>query len=79
MRTHLRVATALALLTLPGSPAVSCPVCRGETGRQVRAGLFDRDFGYHVLGAVLPFGVFLGIAAAIRFGPRGGGDHAGPT
>ena len=78
MRTHLRVATALVLLALHGAPAVSCPVCKGPTGRQVRAGLFDEDFGYHVLATALPFGVFLGVAAAIRFGPWGG-EHAGRT
>ena len=78
MRTHLRVATIVALLAFPGAPAVSCPICKGPTGRQVRAGLFDRGFATNVLGTTLPFGIFLGIAAAIRFGPRGG-EHAGRT
>src|SRR5215217_7510920 len=79
MRAHLKIAMLLVVLALQGLPAASCPICKGPTGRQVRAGLFDEDFGYHVLATVLPFGIFLGIAAAIRFGPRGGEHHAGRT
>ncbi len=37
----------------------------------MRAGILDKSFGLNLLAAVLPFGVFLGITAAIHFGlPR---------
>lgn len=54
-------------LLLADDPASACPVCDRETGRQVRAGLFDEDFGFNLLATSLPFVVFLGIAAAIHF------------
>ena len=56
-------------LMLAASPAWGCPVCDRETGRQVRAGLFDAEFGRNLAATLLPFGAFLGIAAAIHFGP----------
>jgi hypothetical protein len=67
--------TTLACLLLgflPLSPSAhSCPVCNQETGQAVRAGLLDEDLGFNLLATVLPFGVFLGITAAIHFGlPR---------
>lgn len=58
-------AMALAWLLLV-APAPACPVCDRETGRQVRAGIFDADFAFNLLATVLPFGIFLGITAAIH-------------
>lgn len=73
---HLAI---LAIVTLP-IPTPACPVCDRETGREVRAGIFDEDFAANLVAAAAPFGVFLGLTAAIlRVGKsprRPGRDHA---
>lgn len=61
------VAVRGALLSLTTS-ADACPVCDAETGRQVRAGLFDEGLGWNLLATLLPFAVLLGITAAIHTG-----------
>jgi len=74
MPTFRNLVLATALTTAVAAPASACPVCSRPTGRAVRAGIFDRRFGFNLLAATLPFGVCLGVAAAVRFGPRGGGS-----
>jgi hypothetical protein len=64
----------LMLMLMMAAPAAACPVCDRETGRRVRDGLFDEQLGLNVLATLLPFGVFLGVAAAIRYAPLGGRD-----
>ena len=56
--------TFLAVL-LGSSPTWTCPPCRSETGERVRAGIFDGAFGSHLLVALLPFPLLLGIIALI--------------
>jgi hypothetical protein len=50
------------------SPALACPLCDSETGQQVRAGIFDAQFGYNALVTGLPFPILLAIVALIHFG-----------
>lgn len=64
LRTVLLVGSSLA----PWAVADACPVCQTENGRQVRAGIFNEDFGSNLLATLLPFPVVLGIAAALHFG-----------
>lgn len=64
---------AASLLVLAPLPAVAsaCPVCDRDTGVQVRAGIFDENFGFNLAMTALPFGLFLAITAVIHFGvPR---------
>jgi hypothetical protein len=65
----LGLALTLAGLSMPDG-AIACPVCDRETGRQVRAGIFDEEFGRNLMAATLPFVVFLGVVAAIHGGRR---------
>jgi hypothetical protein len=65
-------------LLLPASSALACPQCPEGVARQVRAGIYDNAFAFNLSATLLPFGVFLGITAAIhsgvslgRFAPRG--------
>ena len=61
--------TLLLWAALAFAPAASaCPFCRSETGEQVKAGLFNEDFGYNLFLTLLPFPVLLGIVALIHFG-----------
>ena len=76
----MAVAVALTALTLV-APAGACPVCAGETGQQVRAGIFGPDFASNLLVAALPFPIVLGVAAALHIGftPRGRAKSGGPV
>ncbi|WP_435018213.1 hypothetical protein TA3x_000162 [Tundrisphaera sp. TA3] len=68
-RATLRTAGVWAASLSATTPARACPLCVSETGRRVRAGIFDADFGYHLAATFLPFAVFLAIVALIHFGP----------
>ena len=57
-----------ALVLAWGPSASACPVCHTETGRQVRAKLFDEGFGSALVQTLAPFPVFVGIVAALHFG-----------
>lgn len=54
-------------LLLRLSPILACPVCDTTTGRQVREGILNADFPFHLAGALLPFVVLTAIVAAIHF------------
>jgi hypothetical protein len=47
------------------APARACPVCDRETGRLVRAGIFDSGFLANLLGIGVPFAVCGGAAALL--------------
>jgi hypothetical protein len=50
------------------STAFGCPVCDSGTGEQVRAALFDEDFGRTLIAVLLPFPILLAVVAMIHFG-----------
>lgn len=55
-------------------PALGCPVCDSDNGRQVRAGVFDEQFGWNLLKVTSPFPVLLGavgLAYCLMPGRRG--------
>jgi hypothetical protein len=68
MPASLRWKLAAALVLTWGPSASACPVCHTETGRQVRAKLFDEGFGSALVQTLAPFPVLLGIVAALHFG-----------
>ena len=46
---------------------LSCTVCAGETGRQVRAGVFEADFLVNVVSILSPLLVVAIVVAAIAW------------
>jgi hypothetical protein len=68
MLNFSRPVMALGVALIEASSVAACPFCDSETGRQVRAGIFNDHFGYNLFLTVLPFPIFLGIVAAIHFG-----------
>gem|GEM_PF-3586447 len=78
MLPRLLAAAILFGRLAPPTVADACPICASETGAEVRAGIFNEDFGWNLLVTVLPFPLMLGIAAALHFGcaprERGEGD-----
>lgn len=69
MKTLLRLVMPVWLVLLLASSAPACPLCESETGRQVRAGIFDDDFGKNVALTLIPFPVLAVIVAFIYHGP----------
>ena len=70
-----RIARTAALLAAAANPlaASACPLCNTPTGQQVRAGIFDHDFGMTLLTVLAPFPVLLLVLAMMHFGlPRFG-------
>ncbi len=64
-----RHAIVLALgMILPGTSAAACPYCK--TAGEVKRGIFNQSFASNLGGTLAPFGVFLGITAAIQRYPR---------
>jgi hypothetical protein len=72
-------AIVLAAAPLAPTAVAACPLCHGETGQRVRAGIFGEDFTANVLASLLPFPIFLGIVAAIHGRPAGGRDTRPPA
>ncbi|MBV8867225.1 MAG: hypothetical protein JO210_17645 [Acidobacteriaceae bacterium] len=63
-----------AILSLVGalaSSASACPLCHSQTGEQIRAALFARDFWFNVTATILPFAIFALITGLIYFGGPG--------
>ena len=61
---------AIALTTmLRASVADACPFCDSQIAEQVRAGIFNADFGYHLAVSLAPFPVFIGILLLIYHSP----------
>ena len=55
-------------LNVFSTAALACPLCRTDTGKQVRAGIFGPDFTFNMVVTIIPFVIFLGITALIYFG-----------
>lgn len=58
----------LSVLSL-ADPLFACPVCDTDTGKEVRAGIFDKDFSKNIVLTLLPFPIFFAIAALIYRAP----------
>jgi hypothetical protein len=59
---------AIGLSSVCASIAAACPLCHTDLGRQVRAGIFGSDFWSNLLFVLLPFPIFLLLAAALHYG-----------
>lgn len=72
MRTirHPGARTAPLWALLVAAPnAMACPVCHTETGKKVRAGIFNEEFGSNAAMTLLPFLILISVVAVIHFGP----------
>lgn len=79
MRWFGRGLVTFGAILLGAAPALTCPLCESEAGQQVRAGIFNEDFGYNLLLTASPFPVLLGIVALIHFGWPGPRATARPA
>ncbi len=70
MRRRLGIFLAsLFVATAFLSPATTfaCTLCDTDTGRQVRAGIFEEHFWPTLIGVIAPFPIMLLAVAAIHF------------
>lgn len=72
------VVVPLVVAIVLAVPAFACPVCATDTGQQVRQGIFDDRFWVNVLLILLPFPVFIGVAAGLYRGFPAGREPASP-
>jgi hypothetical protein len=68
LRKTVRVILPALALLMTAASAPACPQCQAGIARQVRAGIYDDQFAFNLFATLLPFGVLLGIAAAIHCG-----------
>ena len=59
----------LASILGTASPARACPFCESTTGDQVRAGIFNSDFVYHLGVSFAPFPILIAILMLIYYWP----------
>ena len=65
MARFLRLTATFGFLLGLSSSALACPFCDSSTAEQVRAGIFNSDFGYH-LGVALVAAIKQGRVEAVR-------------
>lgn len=58
--------TSLAA-SLTAVEAAACPLCVSETGKRVREGIFNAEFGYHLAATMAPFAICLLLIALLHF------------
>src|SRR5215470_4175033 len=68
MTVKSRVFGPVGVSFLCASIAAACPVCHTDLGRQVRDGIFGADFWPNLFFVLLPFPIFLSLAAALHYG-----------
>jgi hypothetical protein len=67
MHWRAAVLSWLAVFSAGLPSALACPYCETETGKQVRAGIFNDQFWINVTLTLLPLVVLSGIVALLYF------------
>lgn len=79
MRSQFKVRCTAMIITASAAPVLACPVCDTENGTQVRAGVFNDQFGWNLLKVSSPFPVLLGAVGLLYCltpaSREDGGDH----
>jgi hypothetical protein len=69
MARFLQLTAALIITLSISSSAVACPFCGSSTAEQVRAGIFNSEFGYHLGVALAPFPILIAVLILIYYWP----------
>jgi hypothetical protein len=62
------LAPVFSFVALGAAQLLACPLCNSDTGRLVRAGIINKQFGSNLLLTLLPGGVLLAIVFLIHLG-----------
>jgi hypothetical protein len=79
MTVQSRVFGPVGVSLLCASIAAACPLCHTDLGQQVRDGIFGGDFWSNLFFVLLPFPIFLSLAAALHFGFGRRAQNSKPT
>ncbi len=84
MPRFVQLAATFGLVVLVSSSAAACPFCNSNTAEQVRAGIFNSDFGYHLGVSLTPFFIFNAVLFLVYYLPIGrskkpGSDREPPS
>ena len=71
MARFIRITVSFYFMLLIPSAATACPFCNSSTAEQVRAGIFNSDFGYHLGVALAPFPILFAVLLLIYYWPAG--------
>ena len=69
MAMFVRLTAVLGFVLGIASPTLACPFCDSSTAEQVRAGIFNSDFGYHLGVALSPFPILIAVLLLIYYWP----------
>jgi hypothetical protein len=69
MARFIQLTVALGFLLSISSSAIACPFCGSSTAGQVRAGIFNSEFGYHLGVALAPFSILIAVLILIYYWP----------
>lgn len=58
----------IVALVLIGPPALGCPYCESEVGKEVAAGIFNDDFAVNLVLVLLPIPILFLIVYFIHYG-----------
>ncbi len=67
MNAFARLCATLGFVLGTASPVAACPFCGSSTAEQVRAGIFNSDFGYHLGVALAPFLILIAVLLLIYY------------
>jgi hypothetical protein len=79
MTVQSRVFGPVGVSLLCASIAAACPLCHTDLGRQVRDGIFGAGFWSNLFFVLLPFPIFLSLAAALHYGFGRRAQNSKPT
>ena len=68
MPTVVRVIAVMTVLNVP-TCAKACPFCNSSTAEQVRAGIFNSEFGYNLVISIAPFAILVAVLMLIYSWP----------
>ena len=69
MNMLFRITAVVGVALGVASPAEACPFCDSRTAEEVRAGIFNSDFGYHLAVSFAPFPVLIAALILIYYWP----------
>jgi hypothetical protein len=68
MTVKSRIFGPVGVSSMCASIAAACPLCHTDLGQQVREGIFGAGFWSNLFFVLLPFPIFLSLAAALHYG-----------
>ncbi len=69
MNMLFRITAVVGVALAVASPVEACPFCDSSTAEEVRAGIFNFDFGYHLAVTFAPFPILVAALILLYYWP----------